>query len=90
MFLNKSNNVKYECGTVMFMNYVKPEYFNRDWFKAFVHVCGDFRPLEFYSRLWKGDLGSALRRLHSKIDVKKMLKDPKRHRMLEIYLVVPS
>lgn len=48
VFFDKLNNVKYEQDTVMFVDNVKFEDFNRDWFEAFAYMCGDFGPLDFY------------------------------------------
>lgn len=71
VFFYKLNNVKYEYGMVIFLDYVKSIYFNRDLFKAFVWVCRNFGPLNFHIRIQKGSLGNALRRLHSESVVKR-------------------
>lgn len=57
------NNVKYEHSPVMFLDYVKPAYFNRDWFEAFEYVCGDCGPLDFYFRMQKGSLETAFEKI---------------------------
>lgn len=49
VFFDKPNNVKYEHGTVMFVDLVSANYFNR--FKALEYVCGDCDPLKFYFML---------------------------------------
>lgn len=67
--------MKYERGTVMFIDYVKSKYFNRYRFEAFVHVCGNCGPLEFYFKLHKDSIGNTLRRLSSELDVREMLKN---------------
>lgn len=38
--LDKPNNVKYEYDMLIFLEYVKPEYINRDWFETFTYVSG--------------------------------------------------
>lgn len=70
---DKSNNVKYEHGTMMFVDFVKPKCFNSDKLEAIVHVCGMWAS-RILLLVTEGNLGCALKKLGSEANVREMLE----------------
>ncbi|KAL2498647.1 hypothetical protein Adt_24197 [Abeliophyllum distichum] len=89
-FFNKPNNVVYEHGYVMFVDFVLPRHFTRGMLNKFCDACGCGGEMTFYYKKRGLSLGKGLVRLKSEADVREMLRDRNGQRDVQIYVVGPQ
>ncbi|KAL2498773.1 RNA-binding domain superfamily [Abeliophyllum distichum] len=87
---DKSNNVVYEHGYVMFVDFVLPQHFTRGMLNKFCDAYGSRGEMTFYYKKWGLSLGKGLVRLKSEADVREMLRDRNGQRVVQIYVVGPQ